>query len=110
MDMVNSVIDSVRHEVERYATKAAKGYTVFIADEQKQIYTVITVPDVPRKFPARVVVMARVIDDQVVIIEDTTDKPLYEALMVNAKIPREQIILEYAGEHLPTNEQLPKGK
>jgi hypothetical protein len=47
--------------------------------------------------------MAKVVDDKVIILEDTTDKPLYEALMVNGGIPRERIILAYKGETLPEN-------
>jgi hypothetical protein len=45
--------------------------------------------------------MARVVGDKIFIDEDTTDKPLYEALMANAGIPREQIVLAYAGETPP---------
>ncbi len=102
MDKVITLVDLVRHEVDLYnAGGTWKGITLTLFDEQQQRYAVIIVPDLPRPFPARVVVMAQVVDDKIVIIEDTTDKPLYEALMVNAKIPREQIILEYAGEKLP---------
>jgi hypothetical protein len=56
------------------------------------------------RFPARADVLAQVVGDKVIILEDRTDKPLYEALMINGGIPREQIILAYAGESLPTPE------
>jgi hypothetical protein len=46
-------------------------------------------------------VMARVVDDTVVIDHDSTDRPLYKELM-DAGIPREKIILAYAGEEAPT--------
>jgi vancomycin permeability regulator SanA len=49
-------------------------------------------------------VMARVVGDKVIIDEDTTDRPLWKEL-VAAGIPREQIILTYAGETLPENVQ-----
>ena len=47
-----------------------------------------------------VVVAARIINDKVIIDEDITDRPLWREL-VRAGIPREQIILTYAGEKLP---------
>jgi hypothetical protein len=34
-----------------------------------------------------------VVGDKVIIIEDNTDKPLVDALMVNGGVPREQITL-----------------
>jgi len=71
-----------------------------ISDTEKQAYTVIIVPDAPRKYKSGVVIAARVIKDKVIIDEDITDRPLWEEL-VRAGIPREQIILAYAGEKLP---------
>jgi len=43
--------------------------------------------------------MARGENDKVVIEEDLTDKPLVDAL-IQAGIPREQIVLAYAGDKL----------
>ncbi|MGB1289143.1 MAG: element excision factor XisI family protein, partial [Aggregatilineales bacterium] len=77
-------------------------FVTFIGDDEKQTYAVIIVPEDPEERPAYVAVMARVVDDKIIIDEDgTLDKPLYEALMKNANIPREQIILAYQGETLP---------
>ena len=45
--------------------------------------------------------MARVVGDYVVIEEDSTDKPLVDALMMNGDVQREKIILAYQGEALP---------
>lgn len=44
--------------------------------------------------------IVRIIGDKIVIEEDRNSDPLYEALM-QAGIPREQIILAYAGESIP---------
>jgi hypothetical protein len=66
----------------------------------RKIYAVVDVPDYPRKFPAQTIVMARILNGKVIIDEDTTDRPLWKEL-VRAGIPREQIILAYAGEALP---------
>jgi hypothetical protein len=46
-------------------------------------------------------IMARVIDDSVVVESDKTDRPLYEELL-RAGISREHIVLAYEGESLPT--------
>jgi hypothetical protein len=105
MDKVTTLADIVQHEVELYDEgDSFKAQTFALSDMQRQVYAVVVVPDLPRPFPARVIVMARVVGDYVVIDEDTTDKPLVEALMINGGIPREQIILAYAGETLPAQQ------
>jgi hypothetical protein len=97
-----SLVDITRREVDLYAgnTQGAAQYSV--ADNDQQLYLVVTVPENPAERPAWVGVMARVVGDYVVIDEDTSvDKPLYEALMANGGVPREKIILAYRGETLP---------
>ena len=90
-----------RREVERYVGHSDESNLYFLADDQQGVYTVIDVPPAPHQYPTEIVVMARVMGDTVVIDEDTTDKPLVEALMVNAHIPREKIVLAYQGEAIP---------
>jgi nucleotide-binding universal stress UspA family protein len=103
MDRVNDLTEIVRHEVAEYAqVRGYKAKVFYVGDDKQQIYTVVVVPDDDHPFisSARVNIMARVIDDKVVIEEDVTDRPLYETLE-EAGIPREQIILAYAGETPP---------
>ena len=90
-----------RREVDMYAGNSFKSNSYFVADDTQKMYVVINVPDLPRPWLPRVVIMAQVVDDKVIIIEDNTDKPLFEALMVNGGVPREKIILAYAGEAVP---------
>ncbi|GIK67490.1 MAG: hypothetical protein BroJett018_52840 [Chloroflexota bacterium] len=78
---------------------AQRSYLPF-ANEIEQAYTVNVIDTPERRQPAGVVVLARVIGDYVVIEEDLTDRPLVDRL-VAAGIPREKIILAYAGEPLP---------
>jgi hypothetical protein len=68
---------------------------------QQQLFAVIEVPDHdhPDRMPL-IVVMARIVGDNVVIDADATDRPLYEALLI-AGIPRENLILGYLGETEP---------
>ena len=98
MDTVAELTQTVQNAVEDYAKGGwikASGYAV--SDTNRHIYLVMAVPDYPRRFPAGIVVAARIKNDKVIIEEDTTDKPLWEEL-VRMGIPREQIILSYAGE------------
>lgn len=99
-----ALVAIVRREVERYAGNAYQARLYPVLDDSNQTYAVIIIEDDPTARPAWVVVMAQVDGDKIVIHEDTSlDKPLYEALMVNGGIPREQIILAYAGETVPTD-------
>jgi hypothetical protein len=104
MDRVSDLAAIVQREVEDYASGGDhKAVSYAVSDTARQIYTAIVVPDRPRPFPARVIVMARVVDGIVIIDEDTTDRPLWEEL-VRAGIPRDQIVCLYAGEEIPTKE------
>ena len=100
MDRIADLTAIVRHEVEDYSGPSIKARTYAISDVAKQTYTVLIVPDFPRKFEANIMVLAHIENDKVLIEEDTTDRPLWREL-VRAGIPREQIILTYAGEKLP---------
>lgn len=101
MDQVKELTAVVQREVEDYARGGtSKAVTYPVSDTARQTYSVIVVPDHPRKYKSMVVVAARVVNDIVIIDEDITDRPLWEEL-VRAGIPREHIILAYAGEKVP---------
>ncbi|MAU09394.1 MAG: hypothetical protein CL607_06210 [Anaerolineaceae bacterium] len=92
----------LQDEIKQYvADSDVDTYRLFI-DASQQLYGVILLPGDKKERPAWVVVMAEVVDGMIVIHEDTTDKPLHEALMVNVSIPRERIILAYQGEVIAT--------
>lgn len=102
---MDSLKEIVRDEVEKYAGsgRGVNVRTIRLLDDVHQTYAVNTVPHPERKRPASVMVMARVMGDMVIIEEDRTDKPLVDALM-QAGIPRHQIVLAYIGESLPEAE------
>ena len=100
MDRVIDLISVVKREVESYERPAIKATTFAFSDDERQRYAVLIVAEPPPKFDAGIMVMARIVGNYVVIDEDTTDRPLWEEL-VRAGIPRDQIILTYAGEKLP---------
>ena len=103
MERIDHLTDIVQREVMAYHGPAFKAKTYYFEDFANQAFTVIIVPDYqyPRKSKTTVTVMAHIVGNSVVIDEDITDRPLYEELIA-AGIPREQIILAYAGETLPT--------
>lgn len=102
MERVETLAEIVQREVEDYHGPALKATSYYFENRKNQEYVVVMVPDYeyPRKYRADVVVMARVVGNAVIIDEDTTDRPLYKELM-RAGIPREQIVLAYAGETTP---------
>ena len=91
----------VRREVELYASDSTGGKCYAVLDDVNATYGVICIPDNNEDRPAWVVMLAHLVGDLIVIDEDTTDKPLVDALMLNGGIPRAKIILAYAGETLP---------
>ncbi len=104
MASLSDIDEIVRSVVEGYDGPSIKARSMSLIDPTRQHYAVLMVPDYPRLFKAGIVVMARVVGDKVVIEEDTTDRPLYKELL-RAGIPREQMVLAYAGEVLPDDAQ-----
>ncbi len=100
MDQTRDLTVLVQQIVEDYARgETFKAVTYPVSDPVHQTYTVIVVPEYPRKYKSGVVVAARVVGHRVIIEEDITDRPLWEEL-VRAGIPRQHIVLSYAGEKL----------
>jgi hypothetical protein len=96
----------IRAEVAAYAGNG-RGANVIafpILDDERQTYAVIAVDYPTREEIALVVVLARIVGEQIVIEEDTTDKKLVAALLQRG-IPRSQIVLAYANEPIPDAER-----
>ncbi len=83
--------DSYHHKSQYFAS----------LDNQSVVVIYISDDEPIAKYRTGIIVMAHIIDDSIIIEADNTDRPLYEALM-SAGIPREKIILAYAGEKLPS--------
>lgn len=92
-----SLKEIVKEEVEWYASGGGFHHEMFAAsDDKNQVYVVIAKGTDERPFAAEVVVMARIVDDTVIIDADNTDKPLFRALE-KAGVPSEKIIRAYEG-------------
>jgi hypothetical protein len=85
----------VQKTVADYLSAAYKGKLYYAHNQDEGLHTVLFVPDndYPVAMETEVVIMARVVDDTVIIEQDTTDKPLALKLQANG-IPPEQIIVK----------------
>jgi hypothetical protein len=99
--VTKTLAEIVRREVEAYAGGGVGGKGVAVSDDARHRYTVIAILDKRDNDPLRVILMAEVVGEYVLILEDRTDKPLVDALIVNGGIPRDKIVLAFAGETLP---------
>lgn len=89
-------------EVKKYAG-SGRGHNLRLLpllDVEHHTYAVNAVQNPRKNTRAGVVVLARLLGDKIIIEEDATDKPLVDAL-IQQGIPRENIILAYAGEIAP---------
>lgn len=103
MDRVIDLTAVVQQEVADYAhVQDWKAKSYYLEDIQNNLFTVIWLPDDdhPDAPKPDFLLLVRVIDEKVFIQQDINDRPLYKELM-RSGIPREQIILAYAGEKLP---------
>ncbi len=104
---MDNLKDILREEVAGYAGsgRGANIRLFAILDDERQTYAVNAVRHPEKNRPAGVVVLARIADDKIIIEEDRTDRPLADAL-IQRGVPRDQIILAYAGEPIPGIEKI----
>jgi hypothetical protein len=83
-----------------YAVKGLNGYNVLTATPAQDLMTIVSVAMVKGHRITTTTLIAHIQGDVVVIEADANNKPLVDAL-VQAGLPRSQIILAYAGEPVP---------
>ena len=83
------------------------GNAYFTRDDEHLVYAAIDIGAYPpgNKYYVNAYLVAHIADGYIVIDRDMNDKMLVDALIQNG-IPREQIVLAYAGEHIP-EKQIP---
>ncbi|GIK67504.1 MAG: hypothetical protein BroJett018_52980 [Chloroflexota bacterium] len=102
---MDTLTDIVKRELAWYAASGFNSKSYLLMNDATQTYAVnVIFRKSTRPFPTNVVMMVRVIGDYVIVEDDRTDKPFEDRLMA-AGIPREKIILAYAGESLPDLQQ-----
>jgi hypothetical protein len=88
---MDKLTETVKQVIFSYAGSSPTVRTYALSNDAQNVFAV-NITDWPEKHrTAGVVVLARIENDQVVIEEDLTDKPLVQAL-IDAGIPREQIV------------------
>jgi hypothetical protein len=99
--VINGTLTEIlRQEIKKYAvntitpTGASKFY--YTENPQEQVFC-ITAPHTSAEMYATLIIMARIIEDQIVIDIDKTNKPLSDALQ-QAGVSAEQIVLVWAGQ------------
>jgi hypothetical protein len=97
MDTLKSKLQTA---VSEYAGKVFNGSSYLTQSEDATVFTVVIVARIKGEHISNVSLVARIADDMIIIERDQNDKPLVDAL-VQAGIPREKIILAYAGEPVP---------
>jgi hypothetical protein len=80
-----------------YAGKALNGYSYLTSSADQQVFTVVSVGQVRGQRIVDTGLVVRLRNNRIIIEHDVNDKPLVDALL-QAGIPRQQIVLAYAGE------------
>jgi hypothetical protein len=99
MDKVDNLLLTVQHKIVDYVRPSPTATAFFVENAEQHLFAVVSVP-INDTQKTSVIVMARVDDNRVLIESDKTNKPLADALL-QAGIPREQIVLVYEGEAIP---------
>jgi hypothetical protein len=94
MDTLSETLEAV---MAGYAGQDLNGYSFLTGSADRHVFTVVSVGTIRGRHFADTSLVARVTNDRIVIDHDVNDKPLVDAL-VAAGIPRQQIVLSYAGE------------
>jgi len=96
-DQMNVIV----REIAAYAKPALNGGQSYLTQSTDgNLYSVIDILPVGGKHQADAGLVVRMMGDYLIIEHDMNNKPLVDAL-VQVGIPREQIILAYAGEPGP---------
>jgi len=94
MEQLKSILIEV---LRGYAVKGFNGRGYLMSDSAETVFAVIDIGQVRGKTVADASLIVRLIDDQIIIDRDLNDKILLDALL-QAGIPRHQIVLTYADE------------
>src|SRR5260221_12345343 len=87
-------------ELEKYAGKAFNGHSYLTANNDKSHFVITSVGYVRGQRIVNTAIIAEIVNNKIVIDRDIYDKQLVDALL-QAGVPRSQIILAYAGEPVP---------
>lgn len=87
-------------EMQAYSGEGLNAYSYLTENEVEQIYTVVDIATIRHKRLVSTVLIARLLDNQVVIELDHNNKELVDALKARG-VPEDQIIRAYQGHPVP---------
>lgn len=87
-------------EMQGYTGEGLNAYSYLTENDAEQIYTVVDIATIRGKRLVSTVLIARLLDDQIVIELDHNNKELGDALKARG-VPQDQIILAYRGDPVP---------
>jgi hypothetical protein len=94
---MDNLKEIVRREVKAYGGKGLNGFGYFLHNDADDVFAIVDIAKFRGQHIAESGLIVRLINDKVIIEQDTNSKPLVDALL-QAGIPREKIVLTYAGE------------
>jgi len=97
MDQLAEVLETT---MEGYTGKMLNGQTYLTISADRQVFAVVGIAKARDEHLVETGLLARIEGSRIVIEHDQNNKPLVDAL-VQAGVPRHQIILAYAGESSP---------
>ena|SRR5579885_2900085 len=83
-----------------YTGPALNGESLLTTSADGRLLTVVSIGQVAGETVVDCGLIARVAGERIVIDHDANNKPLIDALM-QAGVPRERVVLAYAGERVP---------
>ena len=92
--------DILAKEITAYAGEMLNGYAYLMVSEDRNVFTVVSIAKIKTERVNQLSLLGRVVDNLIVIETDDSNKPLVDSL-VQAGVPRDQIVLAYAGEPIP---------
>ncbi len=94
---MDTLMDTLCYVMDGYAGEGLNGRSYLTSSADGRVLAVVTVAQVRDQRIADADLIVRLIADKIIIERDLNDKVLVDAL-VQAGVPRKQIVLAYAGE------------
>jgi len=90
----------VREVIAGYAGNVLNGFSYLAQSEDGSVLTVVVASRIKGKHTSGVSLIVRIVGDRVIVERDQNDKIVLDACL-KQRIPRQQIILAYAGKPVP---------
>ncbi len=94
---MDTLTETLRQVMIGYSGEALNGYSYLTSSADQQVFTVVSVGQVLGQRIVDTGLVVRIRNKRIIVEYDVNDKPLVDAL-VSAGVPRNQIVLAYAGE------------